>query len=76
MEKKSQGVEKRVAVGGGENISRLKVSRHRQVIYAHECGVGTIIKRGAARAPIAPGQLFTVALGSTAWAVSRGPVQI
>lgn len=51
------------------------VSRHRQVIYAHECGVGTIINRGAARAPIAAELLFTL-LRSAAWAVSRGPVQI
>lgn len=64
---------KRKKKGGKEETSH--VWRHRQVIYAHECGVGTIINRGAAWAPIAAELLFTP-LHSPAWAVSRGPVQI
>lgn len=78
--KKARGSEgkrekKRRTKSRREREETSHVSRHRQVIYAHECGVGTIIKRGAAWAPIAPEQLFTL-LHSTAWAVSRGPVQI
>lgn len=73
--KRAKGGSERENEARREREETSHVSRHRQVIYAHECGVGTIINRRAAWAPIAPELLFTL-LHSTAWAVSRGPVQI
>jgi len=59
--------------GGPARICRLG---HREVIYARGCGIGTIIKREAARAA-SIGPLFTpVGRSGRVGGLSRGPIQI